>query len=514
VLVIATFIVSRLGDFLIVKGESNLLKGLKDYAMKGLLQKSTHFFETHRLGGLVAKSKRFASESETVVDQFVFSIVRSALFVIYLIIFTAIVVPSISWILAIWVALFLSVSIVLSKERMKRDMLAAEQDSQTLGFLSDVLSSNFILRIYARSPAEYNTFMELTEKERVIRLRAWFFGNFQWGIQSLLTYALEIVVMAVVISQYLNKTATIGTIAMVQAYIISLSMNMWDLGKSIIRTRTAFAEAYEMSSLLDHENSEPVDEGSIDVTPITNSITISNLSFAYNRKNEAIRNLSFSFEAGRHYGLIGTSGSGKTTLTKLLPRLYEIKQGEVLIRGIDIKTIHKNVLRSWISYVPQLPMFPSRTVREIFLLGKPNATDDEIIIAAKKASCSFIWEKLPEGLDTQVGERGIKLSGGEAQRVAIATAILKDAPIVIMDEPTSALDAVTESSIQRSIKEHFVGKTLIVIAHRLSTVAVLDEILVMKGGTIIDSGPHEELLESSADYRHLWHLQTKPTMVV
>ena len=145
-------------------------------------------------------------------------------------------------------------------------------------------------------------------------------------------------------------------------------------------------------------------------------------------------------------------------------------------------------------------------------MGSENATEDEILLAAQKASCDFI-KKLPYGLDTRIGERGVKLSGGERQRLAIAAAILKDAPIVIMDEPTSALDAITERAIQDALSTHFIGKTLIVIAHRLSTVAILDEIVVLHEGALLASGSHEELIENSELYKNMWELQTNPKLI-
>lgn len=331
---------------------------------------------------------------------------------------------------------------------------------------------------------------------------------------------LEIVTMYFVIGKVISGEETIGTAVMIQVYIASLSSYMWNLGQSLSRTVTAFADAHEMSEILDEEETEFFDQKDNSLVINSNRIVLSRgMSFAYPEKSKSEhvpleQTISlrepFSFEEGRRYGIVGKSGAGKTSLIKLLLRLYEPTFGQIRIGGIGIETMSKEQLRSLIAYVPQNPHFPNRSLREILSLGLSGITDDQIMESLRKASCDFVWQKLPNGLDTYVGERGVKLSGGEAQRIAIACAILKDAPIVIMDEPTSALDAQTERSIQESIKIYFKNKTLIVVAHRLSTVAVLDEVVLMVDGDIVLSAPHQELLKISPYYAHMWELQTNP----
>jgi ATP-binding cassette subfamily B protein len=287
---------------------------------------------------------------------------------------------------------------------------------------------------------------------------------------------------------------------------------MWGLGRSLVKVRSAFADAYEMAELLDHESTEPINRGDAFV-PKHYGIELKRVSFGYDAEQPILRNFSFSFEPGRSYGVIGKTGSGKSTLMKLVMKFYNADKGTITVGGRDIESIHKNTLRSLVSFVSQIPIFPSITIREVIALGNLSATEQEIISAAKQACCDFIWEK-PLGLDTIIGERGIKLSGGEAQRLAIAAAILKNAPIVVMDEPTSALDAVTERAIQNALNSSFKGKTMIVIAHRLSTVAVLDEIILLEHGEIVDHGSHKKLLVSSQAYSEAWELQTNPQIFV
>ena len=504
---------SAIGEYIIVISESNIIKQLRDYTMHGLLGKSTKFFTNYSSGGLVAKAKRFAGSSEVVVDQLVFSIIRSTLLVIYLVVYSSLVLPKVALIFLVWVIVFVSTTMTLSHIRMKYDLATSNADSVTTSRISDILLSIMTLRAYSRPPQEYQSFVDITEQEKKKRRKSWFIGNIQWRLQHLFMIILEISCMYYIVNQVHLGKETIGTAVMVQSYILSLTMNMWNFGQSWIRIRVAFADAFEMASLLDEPNVEPVLEMGDQITMHDNAIVLKNVDFGYLKDRRFIKGLNFHFKPGRHYGVIGKTGSGKTTLTKLIIGSYPYDAGVVTVGGNHIPKVNLHRLRSMISYVPQLPTFPSRSVREILTLGKNNISESDIKIAIQKASCDFVF-KLPQGLDTEIGERGVKLSGGEQQRLAIAAAILKDAPIVIMDEPTSALDAETEQVIQNSIRNYFHNKTLIVIAHRLSTVAILDEVIYMKNGEIVASAPHEQLLEISEDYKHMWELQTNPQVYV
>lgn len=506
---IFVFISSRLADQFIVYSEVKIIKELKDYTLKYLLQKDTKFFTSHHSGSLVAKAKRFANSSENVIDQFVFTIIRSSILAIYLVIYSFIVVPKIAWIFLVWIVFFSIATILISNFRMKYDVISANSDSKTTAYLSDILSSIFTMRIFSRTSDEYKSFCEVTKIEAKNKTKAWNFGSLQWIVQAFLMIALEIIVMRFIIKEVVLGFESIGTIVMIQSYILSLCQNMWNFGQSFVKVKTSFADSNEMALLLDEPNIEPLEiKNNTDLFK-DNSIIFDKLNFSYFEGHPVIRDLSFHFRKGKHYGIIGKTGSGKTTLIKILLKLYSYDSGVVNVGGNPLNEINHHLIRSQIAYVPQQPIFPSRKVREIISLGKTIATDEEISIAIKKACCKFVY-KLPQGLDTEIGERGVKLSGGECQRLAICAAILKDSPIIIMDEPTSALDADTERVIQDSIKNYFKDKTLIVIAHRLSTIAILDEIIFMRDGKIIANAPHEELLDISHDYKRMWELQTKP----
>jgi ATP-binding cassette subfamily B protein len=505
------FVFSRLGDWVITLSESRIIKDLRDKTMYGLMQKSSHFFANNFSGSLVAKSKRFSQQSEQVIDRIVFDLSKTIVLVLYILVYMFFVNKQIAFIFLVWTTIFVSFTFFISRLRLKFDTESSEKDSKTTGVFSDILSSLPYLRVYSREYEEYNNFKNVTDQEMQARRKAWYLGNLQWGIQGMLVFVLEGSVIFTLINLVQKGDISIGMMVMIQTYIVSLAMNMYSLGQALIRMRTALADAYEMASILEDikENTEVVEKPNM-IEIKNNVVEFKNVNFAYSSSDNILNNFSLKLESGRHYGMVGTSGAGKSTLTKLLLRNYDYQSGNVLIDGKCIKRFSKPTLRSLIAYVPQQPAFPSRKIIEILRLGDEQASEEKVRQACVRAGCEFIWEKFPEGFDTYVGERGVKLSGGEAQRLAIATAIVKDAPIVVMDEPTSALDAETEQIIQASIKSIFAGKTMMVIAHRLSTVAVLDEIVFLKNGYVHQKGTHEDMLKTSSEYKHLWDLQTNP----
>jgi ATP-binding cassette subfamily B protein len=217
---------------------------------------------------------------------------------------------------------------------------------------------------------------------------------------------------------------------------------------------------------------------------------------------------SLDIKPGERIGLVGRSGSGKTSLTKLLLRFNELDSGRIVIDGQDITKIKQGDLRKSIAYVAQEPYLFHRTIRENIAYGKPDASDQEVRLAAKQANALDFIDTMPNGLDTIVGERGIKLSGGQRQRIAIARAILKDAPILLLDEATSALDSESERLIQNSLDKLMKHRTSIVIAHRMSTISKLDRIVVLDDGKISEQGTHQELLDKHGIYAKLWQHQS------
>ena len=245
-----------------------------------------------------------------------------------------------------------------------------------------------------------------------------------------------------------------------------------------------------------------VDEGKIEFQDIGFSYTDGGA------KTSVFDDFNLEIEPGQRVGLVGVSGSGKTTLTKLLLRLSDIQDGKILVDGQNVADVTQQSLRRQIAYVPQEPLLFHRTIEENISYGRPGSAHDEIVQAAKNANALEFIESLPQGFDTLTGERGVKLSGGQRQRIAIARAMLIDAPILVLDEATSALDSESEATVQDALGKLMKGRTTIVVAHRLSTVANLDRIVVLKKGVIVEDGTHADLVKQRGEYARLWERQT------
>ncbi|MCL4155095.1 UNVERIFIED_CONTAM: hypothetical protein GTU68_032598, partial [Idotea baltica] len=236
-------------------------------------------------------------------------------------------------------------------------------------------------------------------------------------------------------------------------------------------------------------------------------IEIRDLSHHYGRETGGLNNISLTIQPGEKIGLIGRSGAGKSTLVKLLLRFYDVESGQILIDGQDIAAVSQDSLRSHIGMVQQDSALLHRSVRDNILYGRPDASEAEVIAAAKQAEAHDFDSRDRVGYDAHLGERGVKLSGGQRQRIALARAILKDAPILVLDEATSALDSEVEASIQDALHKVMDGKTVLAIAHRLSTLSEMDRIIVMDVGRIVESGAHSDLLAKGGLYAQFWNRQ-------
>jgi ATP-binding cassette subfamily B protein len=251
--------------------------------------------------------------------------------------------------------------------------------------------------------------------------------------------------------------------------------------------------------------------GAVGFRPGRGRIALQEVTFTYGNQPAPIyEDFSLSIPAGERVALVGPSGSGKSTFVKLLQRLYDVDDGCILIDGQDIAAVTQESLRRAVALVPQDPALFHRSLAENIAYGRPEATRDEIVAAARRAHAHDFIMALPEGYETLVGERGVKLSGGERQRVAIARAFLADAPVLVLDEATSSLDSLTEALIQEAIEDLMEGRTTIVIAHRLSTVRAVDRILVFQDGAIVEQGSHAELLaREEGHFKRLHSLQAQ-----
>jgi ATP-binding cassette subfamily B protein len=242
--------------------------------------------------------------------------------------------------------------------------------------------------------------------------------------------------------------------------------------------------------------------------PTASDVRFERVTFAHGGGSPLFTGLDLAVPSGTRLGLVGRSGGGKTTLTRLLLRMMDVDDGRILIGGQDITRLRQSDLRSLIAYVPQDPAMFHRTLRDNIAFARPNATDAEIRQAAQAAHVTEFADALPDGFGTMVGERGVKLSGGQRQRVALARAILRDAPILLLDEATSALDSESEALVQQALWRLMEGRTALVVAHRLSTVARMDQLVVLDRGQIAEKGTHQELLRLDGTYARLWQHQS------
>jgi subfamily B ATP-binding cassette protein MsbA len=305
----------------------------------------------------------------------------------------------------------------------------------------------------------------------------------------------------------ISGTATPGTFF---AFLTAL-VAAYDPIKGISRINSTIqqgmAAATRVFDVLDTKPEIADKPGAIALPPFTSAIEFKNLSFFYNDEAKVLHNINLKVPAGEALAIVGPSGGGKTTLTNLIPRFLEVSEGEICVDSINIKEVTLSSLRSQIAMVTQQTILFNDTVKNNIAYGNLEATDEQIIDAAKAAHALNFIERLPEGFDTIIGEGGSRLSGGERQRVSIARAILKNAPILILDEATSSLDTESEREVQRALENLMKNKTTFVVAHRLSTIKNADRIIVIKDGRIVEEGTHGDLIDMHGEYELLHNMQ-------
>ncbi|MFA6185285.1 MAG: ABC transporter ATP-binding protein [Candidatus Shapirobacteria bacterium] len=498
----------RVAFFILNFYESKIMTDLSKECFSYLHYHSFAYFSNSFTGSIVKKVKSFIGAFEVLADQFFYQLLPSFIKISIIIIVLAKINIYLGLGILVWIILFLLINWIFTKYKLKFDIQRSEAETATSSFLADTVTNNANIKLFNGYKKENNSFSNLADNLHKVRVFAWELGSGFYGLQSLLLVFLEVGIFYFAIKLWSRDVITVGDFVLIQTYIIFVMSMVWDFGKIIMKIYEKLAEAEEMTVILNIPHEIVDTKNASDLKVKFGKINFNNVGFAYEEDESIIDDFSLEIKAKETVALIGTSGAGKTTLTKLLLRMFEIQKGKILIDGQDISQVTQESLRNNISLVPQDPILFHRSLMENIRYGKFDATDEEVIRAAKLAHCDEFISKLHFGYDTFVGERGIKLSGGERQRVAIARAILRNAPILVLDEATSSLDSESERFIQESLDALMKNKTVIIIAHRLSTIKKADRIVVIDNKKIVEEGIHEKLIKQEKGvYKRLWNIQ-------
>ncbi|KAB0572579.1 ABC transporter ATP-binding protein [Brucella pituitosa] len=418
--------------------------------------------------------------------------------------------PMMGLLVAIGSVLFIVCTIVISLGFVApAATLANSWDTRMGGALADAISCNAVVKAFGAEGREDGRLAKVVTKWRGRTRRTWLIGTLNGFIQGVNLLVMRGVVIAFALYLWSQGKATAGDITfvltaffMLQGYLRDVGMHIRNLQRSVNDMEELVQIEAEPYGIADRPGAGAIKIGN-------GEITFDNVTFHYGSHDTALyRDFSVRIEAGERVGLVGHSGSGKTTFVKLIQRLYDVSGGAIKIDGQNIAEVTQGSLRSQIAIVQQEPILFHRTLAENIAYARPGATQAEIEHAAMLASAHDFIMRLPKGYATLVGERGVKLSGGERQRVAIARAFLADAPILILDEATSSLDSESEVLIQQAMERLMIGRTTLVIAHRLSTVRALDRLLVFDKGKILEEGDHDALIRKPGGiYRRMFERQ-------
>ena len=476
-------------------------------SMNHVLGKSHQFYQDNLSGKTSKQITNLADGVEKLTSSIACNFVRGATTLLTAIIAAYFVNPIFCFILVAWFILFSALSILMSKKLVLLADGQASAESIVVGELVDSLSNHSNVRIFCRRSFENSRMAPFFEKQQKACRATYFYSLIMQSIQGGLIAIMMACSCYFLVSLYSKNLVTIGDFALILGLSMEAARVMWfttfevdEFNKVVGRCKQSLMSIMTPSEIQDKPDA-------ITLKCNYGQIIFDHVKFHYKGTEALFQNISIEIKAGQKVGLVGYSGVGKSTFVNLILRLYDIADGAILIDGQDIRDVTQDSLRSSIALIPQDPSLFYRSLMDNIRYGRIDATDEEVISAAKKAHAHEFITKLSKIYDSLVGERGAQLSGGQRQRIAIARAILKNAPILILDEASSQLDSFTESLIQESLWELIQNKTTLVIAHRLSTLLNMDRILVFDQGVIVEDGTHTELLILNGLYRKLWDSQ-------
>jgi len=498
----------RIGLYGVIRLEGHGIENLYVIGMDELLAKDAAFFHDNFAGSLTKRVLSFASRFEDFTDNLVFNIVGSlvplAFASVVLWRYDPLLVAGLIGLIAITGAGIAP----LIRRRQKLVDQREEAIARVSGHVADSLMNMDTIRAFAAEDREAAEHRSRVADQRRKTLRSWDYENLRIDTlvapMSVLTNAIGLLLA---ISLGAGQHG-IEAIVVAFTYYSNATRIMFEFNQIYRQMESSLTEAAQFTELLltpptvvDPIAPEPLQ-------PKASDIRFEHVTFAHAGGLPLFTGLDLTVPSGTKLGLVGRSGGGKTTLTRLLLRMMDVDDGRILIGGQDISKLRQSDLRSLIAYVPQDPAMFHRTLRDNIAFARPHATDAEIHQAAQAAHVTEFADALPDGFDAMVGERGVKLSGGQRQRVALARAVLRDAPILLLDEATSALDSESEILVQQALWRLMEGRTALVVAHRLSTVAHMDQLIVLDRGQIAEKGTHQELLRLDGIYARLWQHQS------
>lgn len=475
------------------------------------LQKMDHrFFTSNMQGDIITRMTEDIGGVQAVISTTFLNVFSNAATIVIVVI----TLFQKSWILAL-VGMAIVPFLVLpsrsvGKKRWKIAEQTQEQRDKSNQILNETLSvsGQLLVKLFTNEKREYEAFDQVNKestrlaiKERLIGLWFWRSLHILRGMGPLLIYVAAGLVMVK------NNAVTVGDVTVIVALVTRLYNPMdqlLNIQVDVIRSMALFNRIFEYFDLKPAVENP---ENGYAPKEVQGNVAFEKVGFSYSDEMPLLKEVSFKADAGKTIAIVGASGSGKSTLVNMIPRLFDPLEGEILLDGVDTRKWDLTALREQIAVVTQETYLFNDTVRANLLYAKADATQEELEAACKDANIHDFIMSLPQGYDTEVGNRGFKLSGGEKQRISIARAILKDPKVLILDEATSSLDSISESLIQEAIGPLLKGRTAIVIAHRLTTILAADEILVMQKGKIVERGRHEMLVESCGVYRELYETQ-------
>ena len=493
------------------KLETNVVYGLNRRSFDTLATQSLDFHNARFGGSLVSQVTKFSASYVVLSNMVMFNLLPLLLSFFFTFIILGPQLPLFTLGIALFAAVFMVIATVSFKTVQKLTVSEAKAKTKLSGQLADSITNIMAVKSNAHEELERTRYDELNLNARNATNRLMVASTKRDVGFGVVIVALSGLAFLVLVGGQHWFSVQLGTLVLAITYSTQILGQLWGFNNILRATSRAFGDAHEMTGIL-HEAHSVVDAPNAKALKLKKgAIAFEGMTFRHSDAPEGdflFNGFDLSIKGGERVGFVGPSGSGKTTLTRLLLRFTDLHAGAITFDGQNIAEVTQQSLRAAVAYVPQEPMLFHRSIRENIAYGKPDASERDIIKAAKRAHAWEFIKKMPDGLETMVGERGVKLSGGQRQRIAIARAIIKDAPILVLDEATSALDSESEALIQDALTKLMKGRTSIVIAHRLSTIAKLDRIVVLAQGAVAEQGTHDALVAARGHYAKLWNHQS------